>query len=129
VPFAEPRLTVQEQDVDAATTVVAVAGEIHVSSAPELRRALQGTIDAGRVAMVLDLTAVEFIDSTGLGVLLDAQRRVTRADGRLAVVCTNPTVMRLFEITRLDETFAFHHTVASALTAVQTAGGRTAGAP
>ena len=62
----------------------------------------------GKTAVVLDLSAVEFIDSTGLSVLLNGLRRVTRQRGRMALVCTNPTVLRLFEITRLDATFDIH---------------------
>lgn len=54
---------------------------------------------------MLDLSDVSFIDSTGLSVLLNGLRRVTRMQSRLALVCANPTVLRLFEITRLDSTF------------------------
>jgi anti-sigma B factor antagonist len=55
--------------------------------------------------VVLDLTAVEFIDSTGLSVLLNGLRRVTRVRGAMVIACANPTVLRLFEITKLDSTF------------------------
>jgi anti-anti-sigma factor len=79
--------------------------------------------------LVLDMTDVTFIDSTGLSVLLNALRRITRAGGRLALVCTNPTVLRLFEITRLDSTFDIHAALRPALSAVQRADGSTAGAP
>ena len=51
------------------------------------------------------MTGVDFIDSTGLSVLLNALRRVTRQQGALALAVSNPTVLRLFEITRLDSTF------------------------
>jgi len=129
VPFAEPRFTVQAQEVDAGTALIVVTGEIHVSSAPRFSGLLQASIDEGRTALVLDLTDVEFIDSTGLGVLLDTLRRLRRIGGHLALVCTNPTVVRLFVVTGLDETLGLQPTVASALEAVQAAGGRTAGAP
>ena len=78
---------------------------------------------------LLDLTDVEFIDSTGLSVLLNALRRVTRAGGRIALVCTNPTVLRLFEITKLDSTFDIHAEIGSALKLVQSAAGSASGAP
>jgi anti-sigma B factor antagonist len=127
--FAEPRFRLTERDVDARTSVIAVDGEIHVSTAPEFSGLLNASIEAGHVAIVLDLTGVLFIDSTGLSVLLNALRRITRAGGRMAIVCTNPTVLRLFEITRLDSTFAIHRDVEPALAEVQAAGGSSAGAP
>ncbi|WCB92087.1 hypothetical protein DSM104299_00769 [Baekduia alba] len=130
--FAEPRFRTRARDVDARTTVIAVDGEIHVSTVPEFSGVLAAAVDAGRIAIVLDLSGVMFIDSTGLSVLLNALRRVTRAGGAMALVCQNPTVLRLFEITRLDATFPIHAGVEPALAAVratQPAGGSDAGAP
>jgi anti-anti-sigma factor len=128
VSFAEPRFHLSERLIDDETTVISVRGEIHVSTAPEFSRLLTASIAAGRTRMVLDLTDVEFIDSTGLSVLLNALRRITRADGRMALVCSNPTVMRLFEITRLDTTFDIQPVIGPALDLVQ-AGGSTSGTP
>jgi anti-sigma B factor antagonist len=130
VSFAEPRFRIQEHVIDERTTVVAVEGEIHVSTAPEFSAMLSATVDGGRTSLVLDLTGVMFIDSTGLSVLLNALRQVTHLGGQMAVVCSNPTVLRLFEITRLDTTFDIHAELGPALAAVQAAaGGSEAGAP
>jgi anti-sigma B factor antagonist len=132
VSFAEPRFRTQERDVDDRTTVIAVEGEIHVSTAPEFSGVLAAAIEAGRTSLVLDLSGVMFIDSTGLSVLLNALRRVTRAGGGMAIVCQNPTVLRLFEITRLDSTFDIHAEVEPALAAVRVQaadGASDAGAP
>jgi anti-sigma B factor antagonist len=129
MPFAEPRFATTERDVDATTSIVSVDGEIHASTAPEFSGALSATIESGRIHLVLDLSGVMFIDSTGLSVLLNALRRVTRAGGRMAIVCSNPTVLRLFEITRLDTTFDLRADVEPALAAVQAAGGSASGAP
>jgi anti-sigma B factor antagonist len=130
VSFAEPRFRVTERDLDERATVIAVAGEIHASTAPQFSGLLTAAIDAGRTLIVLDLTDVSFIDSTGLSVLLNALRRVTHAGGRMSLVCTNPTVLRLFEITRMDATFAIHTGVEPALAQVQAAaGGSDAGMP
>ena len=131
--FAQPTFNTSERDVDARTTIIAVEGEIHVSTAPEFSGVLAAAIEAGRTLLVLDLSGVMFIDSTGLSVLLNALRRLTRAGGAMAVVCSNPTVLRLFEITKLDSTFDLHPDLELALAAVQRrdqpAGGSTAGAP
>jgi anti-sigma B factor antagonist len=115
VSFAEPRFQTNERVIDPTTSVVEVGGEIHVSTAPELTHVLNGVIDAGRTRLVLDLQGVMFIDSTGLAVLLSALRRVDA----LALVCTNPTVLRLFEITQLTSTFAIFADAEAALAAVR----------
>lgn len=119
--FAEPRFRTREREIDAETCVIAVEGEIHVSTAPEFSGVLAESLESGRVCTVLDMTGVMFIDSTGLSVLLNALRRRTRAGGALALVCSNPTVLRLFEITKLDSTFAIHAELEPAIAAVQAA--------
>jgi anti-sigma B factor antagonist len=130
VSLAEPRFHLSENAVDDDITVVAVEGEIHVTTAPEFTKLLTASINAGRTRMVIDMSAVEFIDSTGLSVLLNALRRITRSGGRMALVCSNPTVLRLFEITRLDSTFDIYPKLGPALELVQdAAGGSTAGTP
>jgi anti-sigma B factor antagonist len=117
VAFTEPEFQLMEEDVDARTHVITVSGEIHVSTAPEFSRRLNAAIAHGR-CLVLDLSPTEFIDSTGLSVLLNGLRKVTRQRGRMALVCTNPTVLRLFEITRLDTTFDIHATREEAIASV-----------
>jgi anti-sigma B factor antagonist len=119
VSFAEPQLRVREDHVDGRTTVVAVEGEIHVSTAPALRQLLSAATAGGPTALVLDLSAAEFIDSTDLSVLLNVLRDGHRAGGRLALACANPNVLRLFQITHLDETFDIHPDRAAALRAAQ----------
>jgi anti-sigma B factor antagonist len=107
-----------------------VRGEIHLSTAPRFSRRLQESIDNGNTAIVLDLSGVEFIDSTGLSVLLNSLRRVTQLQGRMALVCANPTVLRLFEITSLDETFDIFADPAAACAHVRhAADGSSGGAP
>jgi anti-sigma B factor antagonist len=122
VAFTEPDFSLLEEDVDDHTHVITVSGEIHVSTAPEFSRRLDAAIARGKTGLVLDLTPTEFIDSTGLSVLLNGLRRVTRQRGRMVLVCTNPTVLRLFEITRLDTTFDIRASRDEALRAVQGAG-------
>jgi anti-sigma B factor antagonist len=134
VAYTEPEFELAEEDLDTRTHVIAVSGEIHVSTAPEFARRLSEAIARGKTAVVLDLSATEFIDSTGLSVLLNGLRKVTRQRGRMALVCTNPTVLRLFEITRLDSTFDIYPTRGEALAHVAggyngSAGGSSDGAP
>jgi len=122
VAFAEPQFELTEEELDSRTHVIAVSGEIHVSTAPQFSRRLNDAIGQGKTAVVLDLSDVTFIDSTGLSVLLNGLRRVTRRQGRMALVVSNPTVLRLFEVTQLDATFDICPTREDAISAVQGAG-------
>ena len=121
--FTEPRFELTHEDLGSNGHVITVAGEIHVSTAPRFSEELNEAIRDDAPAVVLDLSDVDFIDSTGLSVLLNGLRRVTRQHGRMALVATNPTVLRLFEITRLDATFDIHPTREAALSAVRSAEG------
>ncbi|MBX5440656.1 MAG: STAS domain-containing protein [Solirubrobacteraceae bacterium] len=103
--FREPRFSVVDEDLDDETRVLTASGEVHVSTAPDLAAHLDAALAAGRTRLVLDFAEVAFIDSTGLSVLLNALRRLTRRGGSMALACANPTVLRLFEITHLDATF------------------------
>jgi anti-sigma B factor antagonist len=126
--FDTPQFELVDTEVDSDTRVISVAGEIHVTTAPEFSRQLNEVIAEGVQGVVIDMSGVEFIDSTGLSVLLNGLRRVTRNDGRMALVITNPTVRRLFEITKLDSTFDIQPTREAATARVQ-AGASSAGAP
>jgi anti-sigma B factor antagonist len=117
-----PHFELSTERHDPRTHVIHVKGEIHVSTAKEFAQQLDDAIaqDAGQI--VLDLTEVEFIDSTGLTVLLNGLRNITLRGGRLALAISNPTVLRLFEITRLDSTFDIEPTLADALKRVAAEG-------
>lgn len=127
--FGSAQLDLSEEQLDDATRVIALNGEIHVTTAPEFSSRLNDAVAAGIRGLVIDMSGVAFIDSTGLSVLLNGLRRVTRADGRMALVVSNPTVLRLFEITKLDSTFDIQPTREAAIERVQAAAGSAGGAP
>jgi anti-sigma B factor antagonist len=127
-----PHFELAEESPREGAHIIRVRGEIHVSTAPEFAQRLSAAIDSGKTAIVLDMSGVEFIDSTGLSVLLNGLRLVTQMHGRLAIVCANPTVLRLFQITSLDDTFDIFPDRAEAIAHVTQeppAGGSAAGAP
>ena len=103
--FEPPNFELTEEEIDETRVILRVVGEIHATTAPEFSERLNAAIAQGHTGVVLDLTGVEFIDSTGLSVLLNGLRRVTRVRGTMVLACANPTVLRLFEITKLDSTF------------------------
>jgi anti-sigma B factor antagonist len=96
-------------------TVVAVGGEIDLATQGELKSVLYDLIVAGRVHLVLDLSEVDFLDSTGIGALIGARRRVHAFQGSLTLVCPQESVMKIFTITGLEKVFDIVPTVDSAL--------------
>jgi len=105
---------------EGAYTVIAVTGEIDVYTAPKLREALIGLVNAGNHHLVVDVEGVEFLDSTGLGVLVGGLKRVRTHDGSLQIVCTHERLLKVFRITGLTKVFAIHDSVADAVAQSQT---------
>ena len=91
-----------DEHVDDATQVVAVRGEIDLFTAPEFKSRIHDAIEAGRDRVIVDLSATTFIDSSSLGVLISAHRRLKMRGGRLIVACDVPAVLSTFKITGLD---------------------------
>lgn len=85
--------------------VVQVSGEIDISSAPRLREAIVGVLAEGRTQIAVDLREVDFLDSTGLGVLVGGLKRARSAGGELRVISTSPRIAKVFAITGLDGIF------------------------
>jgi anti-sigma B factor antagonist len=96
-------------------SVLTVGGEIDVATAPRLREQLIALVNDQRYRIVVDLDAVDFIDSTGLGVLIGALKRVRTHEGDLALVCSEPRILKVFEITGLLSVFAVHASVDDAV--------------
>ena len=92
-------------------SVLEVGGEVDVATAPRLREQLITLVNDERFRIVVDLEHVDFIDSTGLGVLIGALKRVRSHDGDLALVCTEPRILKVFEITGLLNVFSVHPSV------------------
>jgi anti-sigma B factor antagonist len=110
-----PFFAVDDEEIDAVTQVIDVAGEVDLYSAPELKSHVLDAIDAGKIRILVDLTKTTFIDSTTLGVLVGARKRLRAHDGTLTVVCPDPDKLGLFEMTGLDRVFSIHTDRASAL--------------
>ena len=91
-----------DERIDDATHVVAVRGEVDIFTAPEFKARISDAIEAGRDLVVVDLTQATFIDSSSLGVLISAHRRLEQRGGRLVIVSDVPAVLNTFRITGLD---------------------------
>jgi anti-sigma B factor antagonist len=100
-----PEFRLEDEPVDEVTHVVSVHGDVDLFTAPELKQRIVDVIERGRTRIVVDLTGATSIDSTTLGVLIGAVKRLRLRDGDLAVAARDPMIVRTFEITGLDEVF------------------------
>jgi anti-sigma B factor antagonist len=96
-------------------TVVSAAGELDVHTAPALQAELSPRSQQPNAALIVDLTDVGFIDSTGLGVLVTTLKHVREAGGTLDVVVTSSRVLKVFALTGLDVVIPLHSTLDEAL--------------
>ena len=97
--------------------VVDVEGEIDVYTAPRLRELLIDLVNKNNYQLVVNMEKVEFLDSTGLGVLVGGLKRVRAHDGSLDLVCTQERILKIFRITGLTKVFGIHNTVDEAIAA------------
>jgi anti-sigma B factor antagonist len=96
-------------------TVIEVKGEIDVYTAPVLREEISSLVDAEHTTIVVDLTQVSFMDSTGLGVLVGALKKVRTLGGDLALVINEEKILKVFRITALTQVFSIHPSLEEAL--------------
>jgi anti-sigma B factor antagonist len=94
--------------------VVEVGGEIDVYTAPKLRETIVALVDAGQYHLVVDLERVEFLDSTGLGVLVGGLKKLRAHDGSMQLICTQERLLKIFRITGLDRVFTLYGSVDAA---------------
>jgi anti-sigma B factor antagonist len=107
--------SVQSEQLGEETHVIALAGEVDLYTAPELKQELLNVIGNGGKEVVVDFTKTTFIDSTTLGVLVGGVKRLRPNGGRLSIVCSDPNIIKIFEITGLDRVFSIYPTRADAL--------------
>ncbi len=100
---------------DGAVQLYALGGSLDIATSPSLRAALMDAADRGEHEIVVDLTHLEFLDSTGLGALIGAQKRASENDGSVRLVAQEGQILRLLRITGLLDVFAVYPTVEAAL--------------
>ena len=106
---------IKDRTVDRDTHVVAVSGEVDLFTAPEFKQRVMAPIAAGVDRVVVDLTETTFVDSSSLGVLIGAHRRLKSRGGRLVVACDREAIVKTFRITGLDSVFSLVDSVEAAL--------------
>jgi anti-sigma B factor antagonist len=106
---------IEDRRVGDDVHVIAVRGEIDLFTAPEFKQHVSRPIDAGLGTVVVDLSGTTFIDSSSLGVLIGAHRRLKLRGGSLVIVCDNDAITKTFRITGLDGVFTLVESLDDAL--------------
>ncbi|MDX6280883.1 MAG: anti-sigma factor antagonist, partial [Kribbellaceae bacterium] len=93
--------------------VLGLSGDLDMESAPALTVELKAVL--GSRPVLIDLSGVEFMDSTGVGVLVGAHREAAARGGALLLAGPGPRLQKIFKITKLDKVFAIHDTMEAAV--------------
>ena len=101
-------IRVQVREAEGEAYVVELSGEIDVHTSPKVKDAIGELIDEGHYNLVINLEKVRYIDSTGLGVLIGGLKRVREYGGTVHLVCTNPQIKKIFDITGLVKIFGIY---------------------
>ncbi len=104
--------------LDSGAPVIKLDGEVDVYTAPQLKQQLISILEAGKQQVVVDLSGVDYFDSTALGVLIGGLKRIRERDGNLTLICPNARIRRVFEITSLDKIFEIYNSVDEAMVAI-----------
>jgi anti-sigma B factor antagonist len=116
VPF-----DVGSEVVEGDVHVIAVRGEIDLSTAPELREQLESALQQAEPSILIDLTECDFVDSTGVALIVEAWQRIGEQEkGRLALCCPNSQVRRVLEITGIEGSIEMHSERDDALAQLRT---------
>jgi anti-anti-sigma factor len=103
---------VRNEALDGGIRVLAVSGELDLNTAPELERPLEESLAAGESSILIDLAKCDFIDSTGIAVIVRAWQRISQdgkgGEGDLVLCCSNEQVQRLLKITGVESSIAIH---------------------
>lgn len=108
-------LRVETTKPQEGVAVIALSGEVDVYTSPRVKQEIVDLLNAGITRLIVDLSGVEYLDSTGLGVLIGGLKRARERDGDLKLVCDNLRILRIFEITGLTKIFDIHRSQAEAL--------------
>jgi anti-sigma B factor antagonist len=107
--------SIDDTAVDETIHVIELSGEVDLYTAPEFKERMVNLIEEGKTRLVIDLSKATFIDSTTLGVLVGGVKRLRVAGGAMALVCTDPSITKIFAITGLDRVFPIYDSRDAAL--------------
>lgn len=99
--------------------VITLDGEVDVYTAPKLKSRLVDLVDEGKYKIIVDLRKVDFMDSSGLGVLVGGLKRVKSHKGTIALVCNQENILKIFRITGLAKVFPIFPSKEEALGSIE----------
>lgn len=108
-------IKISTRDLAPAVTLVQVEGEVDVYTSPKLKETLLQLIEAGKEHLLINLNAVKYVDSSGLGVLVGRQKELKERDGSIHLICTNQSIVNIFNLTGLAKIFGIYRDEADAL--------------
>ncbi len=89
-------------------SLLSIQGEIDVYTSPKVKEAINALIDQNKYSIIVNLEEVRYIDSTGLGVLIGALKKLREHNGNINLVCSNPQIKKIFQITGLVKIFGIY---------------------
>lgn len=105
----------QARDKIDDVNVLYMEGSLTVATAQEFFSQIASLLEEGETRFLLQMSAVEFIDSTGLGAVVRLSKRVREAKGKLSLAEPQPKILAMFELTRLDKILPLYKTHEEAL--------------
>lgn len=111
---------VRKEQLDDGVSAITVHGELDTNTAPQLERELEAVLTEADASLMLDLSECEFIDSTGIALIVRAWQRLDReavgeGEGRLVICSRNHQVQRLLKITGVESSISMHEQREAAL--------------
>lgn len=120
--FANPFIKVAVKKTNGVTTVE-VSGEVDLGTLPHLQRMLNEALEQDAHDIIVDLRSVSFIDSSGVGALIGAKKKLLASRGELHVVYGNEQMRRKLGIMKLGSILCLHETIEDALREIKEGSG------
>jgi anti-sigma B factor antagonist len=114
-------IKIETKSLEEIAQVIEVQGEIDVYTSPRVKEIVTELIEKGNYNLIINLEGVRYIDSTGLGILIGALKRVREKDGCINLVCNNPQIKKIFNITGLVKIFGIFKSEEEAFNSLKTA--------
>ena len=114
-PGASQRCVAATDQLEGGTPVVSVVGEIDIATAPAFEQTLLGVAEDRTGEVIVDLTGCSFLDSRGLTALVATRARLQRSHRALALVLSNPNVLKIFQLTGFDRHFQIYPSLGAAV--------------
>jgi anti-sigma B factor antagonist len=117
IPVYDLTMSVDAKQLDSGIAVVTIAGRLSVGGETErLDAAVKGLLQKDQKKFVLDITTLDYVDSSGLGMLVSCLTNVKKAGGELKLAGANPRIRRIFAMTGVDTMMPMFDTLAAATT-------------